>query len=224
MDAGFDAHRSPQNETGRGRRTRGAARAGRGHTRWRRFVLTFAVGGLASLGLLFGLSQGALAASFSVAGSAFKINADRLSGTGLVLYGGEVRSASGGKAVASLGVRKAAIKDFCTSFVVRNLPILGAVSIKLDNPGDLTGDNMLLDVSELGASTLTLKGAQLGKDAGQLTGGPADAQGPAGSTGVQAAELQATGLKGDTWALTAGTVSLNGVTLTARPGTANTCG
>lgn len=57
-------------------------------------------GALGTGGLMFGMSQGALAASFAVSGTTFKINADKLEGNGLALYGGEVKSSAGGKAVA----------------------------------------------------------------------------------------------------------------------------
>ncbi|MGH3520539.1 MAG: DUF6230 family protein [Haloechinothrix sp.] len=196
----------------------------RGHTRWRRFIAAMSIGAVATGFLVFGLTQGALAASFAVSGSSFKVNAEKLSGNGFVLYGGEIKSSNGAKAVATLGVRKASLNDFCTGFVLRNLPMLGAVSIKLTNPGTLTGNNLVLDVSDLDAGNLTLRDAQIGRDAGQLAGGPADALGPAGSTGVQASGLKASGLTGDTWALTAGTVTMNGAQLSARPGTNNTCG
>ncbi|MGH3949786.1 MAG: DUF6230 family protein [Pseudonocardiaceae bacterium] len=204
-------------------RDRRDSREHRGHTRWRRFAVAIGIGGVATGLLTFGLSQGALAASFAVSGSSFKVNAEKLTGDGLVLYGGEIRSADGAKAVATLGVRKASINDFCTGFVVKNLPVLGSVSIKLTNPGSLAGDNLILDVSDLNAGNLTLHDTQIGRDAGRLTGGPVDALGPAGSAGVQAAALEVSGLRGDTWALTAGTVSMNGVHLTARPGSKNTC-
>lgn len=41
----------------------------------------------------------------------------------------------------------------------------------------------------------------MGVDASRLKGGPADSGGVAGSTGVDATSVSATGLKGDTWAV-----------------------
>lgn len=205
-------------------RARQVERRSAGHTRWRRFSAVMVLGALGTGGLMFGMSQGALAASFAVSGTTFKINADKLDGKGLVLYGGEVKSAAGGKAVATMGVRTAAIDNFCTAFVVRKLPILGEVSVKLTSPGGVDGDNLLLDVGELNSGTLKLTGARMGVDASKLEGGPTDAGGVAGSTGVDASGVSATGLKGDTWALTAGTISARGVNLSARQGTGNTCG
>nr|WP_246360824.1 DUF6230 family protein [Haloechinothrix aidingensis] len=165
-----------------------------------------------------------MAASFAVAGTTFKINADSLSGNGLVLYGSEVDSSDGAKAAATMGLRSTQIDSFCTAFVVNDLPLLDAVSVKLDIPGGVDGDNLIIDVSDLQASSLTLEDARLGIDASQVTSGPDGATGQPGSAGLDAAGLSATDLDGDSWAITAGTLTAHGLDLSARQGTNNTCG
>ncbi|MDV6012364.1 DUF6230 family protein [Haloechinothrix sp. LS1_15] len=195
-----------------------------GHTRWRRFVAVLGVGGVAAGLLVTAMAQGAVAASFAVAGTTFKIDADRLEGNGLVLYGNEVNSSDGTKAAATMGLRSTQIDNFCTGFVVNNLPVLDAVSVKLDIPGGVDGDNLIIDVSDLRAESLTLNDAHLGIDASQVESGPGEATGQPGSAALDASGLSATNLDGDSWAINAGTLTAHGLSVSARQGTGNTCG
>src|SRR3954449_3291847 len=59
----------------------------RGGTRWKRFAVVMVPSVAATAAIGVALSQGALAASFSVSGQQFKVTADRLDGTGFVQYG-----------------------------------------------------------------------------------------------------------------------------------------
>lgn len=53
----------------------------RGGTRWKRFAVVMVPSLAATAAIGVALSQGALAASFSVSGQEFKVTADRLEGT-----------------------------------------------------------------------------------------------------------------------------------------------
>src|SRR5256885_16449564 len=58
-----------------------------GRTRWRRFAVVSVAALTLAGGIVFGMANGAIAASFSVSGSTFKVSADQLDGTGFVQYG-----------------------------------------------------------------------------------------------------------------------------------------
>src|SRR3954463_6393290 len=59
-----------------------------GRTRWRRFAAVMAPAAVAAGAIVFGMANGAIAASFAVSGTSFKVSATELDGTGFVQYGG----------------------------------------------------------------------------------------------------------------------------------------
>ncbi len=63
---------------------------GQGRTRWRRFAAVVIPAAAAAGAIVFGMANGAIAASFNVSGQTFKVSADRLEATGFVQYGGIV--------------------------------------------------------------------------------------------------------------------------------------
>src|SRR5207248_8232712 len=89
-----------------------------GRTRWRRFAAVL-VPALALAGVIvFGMANGAIAASFAVSGSTFKVSADELVGTGFVQYGGlAVDKAGRQHPVAVSGIGKATLTNLCQSVV-----------------------------------------------------------------------------------------------------------
>jgi len=74
------------------------------------------------------LSQGALAASFSVSGQSFKVTADSLDGKGFVQYWALDSGKSGAHPVAVVGLNEAKITNLCQSVVVP-VPVFGDVSM-----------------------------------------------------------------------------------------------
>jgi len=55
-----------------------------GRTRWRRFAAIMVPAVVAAGAIVLGMANGAIAASFSVSGSQFKVSADQLDGKGFV--------------------------------------------------------------------------------------------------------------------------------------------
>ena len=107
-----------------------------GRTRWRRFGLLAGLSAAAAGGLLALMSNGALAASFSVSGQQFKVSADKLVATGFVQYGTvDARTEPGAGAqtpepVAVSAMKNATLTNLCQS-VITELGDFGAVTLKI---------------------------------------------------------------------------------------------
>ncbi|WP_406692592.1 DUF6230 family protein [Saccharopolyspora sp. ID03-671] len=188
-----------------------------GRTRWRLFGLVL-VAGMVGVVLMFtGLSQGAIAASFAVAGTSYKASADRLDAQGVVQYGSVDRSADQAHPVLVNGFRKAKLDNFCQSIVVPDLPGVGDITVKIAAPGGMTADNLVLGIEEV-TGDLTLNNVEIGRDAGTMDKGPNGVTGGAGTFGIQADSTQISGLRQTAWSTTASTLKLNQVHITAGAG------
>jgi hypothetical protein len=196
------------------RRVRGTAPGTRAGTRWRRFALA-AVPAFGVSGLVLGLTaEGALAASFAVAGTNFRISADRLEGTGMVQYGTVDAGADGAKhPVAVNGFRKVDIYDLCQSMVVPSP--FGDMTILLragspEEPVRVT--NMVTDLDLL-EGDVTFRGPNIGIDASRSTKGPVT--GPKNAFALEADSVSIDDPRIRAWATTAGTFVLKDLRLTA---------
>lgn len=186
-----------------------------GRTRWRVFGLVLGAG-LLGTGLMFaGLQQGALAASFAVSGTSYKATADNLSAQGVVQYGSVDQSANQAHPVLVNGFRKAKLDNFCQSILVPGIPVIGDLSIRINAPGGMAADNLVLGVQDV-TGDLTLNNVEIGRDAGSLTKGPS--QGPGGAFGIQADSMNLAHVKQTAWSTTASTLRLNQVHISATPG------
>jgi hypothetical protein len=153
------------------------------------------------------MSQGVLAASFTVSGTSFKISADGLRGSGFVLYGGAERTADKAVPVAVVGFRSVVLDNFCQSVFLSRVPLVGDVTLRMTSTGmtDLGGD-------------LTLITPELGVDAARLAKGPPGARGEPRSFGMQADEARAASPRMIAWSAAAQTISLKNLALSMRTG------
>src|SRR5258705_13033367 len=103
----------------------------KGRTRWKRFATVIVPASFIAGAIVFGQATGAIAASFNVSGSQFKVSADKLVGTGFVQYGGMVSEKGGNPAnpadpknhlVAVSGIASAKLYNLCQSVKVPGLP------------------------------------------------------------------------------------------------------
>lgn len=188
-----------------------------GRTRWRVFGLVLLVGIFGIALMLTGLSHGAIAASFAVAGTSYKASADRLDAQGVVQYGSVDRSADQAHPVLVNGFREAKLDNFCQSIVVPGLPGVGDITVKIVAPGGMSADNLVLGIQEV-TGDLTLNNVEIGRDAGTMDKGPNGAIGAAGTFGIQADSTQITGLRQVAWSTTASTLKLNQVQIKAGAG------
>lgn len=183
-----------------------------GRVAWRRYALIL-VPALAVAGLTVGLAgQGALAASFAISGTEFKLSADSLDGTGFVSYS-SVDTSAGGKhtAVTPAGFATAELHNLCQS-VVSPSPF-GPVTMRLTAGAGGTpvkATNMVADFNQLSGS-ITFNGYVGGVDAAHLSGGPTT--GDKGQWGQQAKTIHIDKLRQNTVSTTAATFILNGLNI-----------
>ncbi|MEU3626215.1 cholesterol esterase [Amycolatopsis coloradensis] len=191
----------------------------RGKTRWARFAGIFGLALAGAALLLTGLSQGALAASFAVSGSAFKISADKLVGEGFVQYG-DVDQGSGEAHVVAVGAfRKATLDNFCQSVFLPKVPMVGDVTLVLvsGGPGGMESTDIIIGIASL-TGDLLLTDTQIGIDAAQLSKGPEAAKGRAGAFGLQASGATIGQLRQIAWSTNAQTLRLKNLALSLRSG------
>lgn len=191
-----------------------------GRTRWRRFAAVMAPAVVAAGAIVFGMANGAIAASFAVSGSNFKVSAGSLDGTGFVQYGGvahaNVKDANGVQdhPVAVAGIPSADITNLCQSVLV---PVGGGHNISVilragQNGQTVHADNLMFDLTDLYADA-TFTNINIGQDASTLTAGPTGAQGAVGGFGQQATHVTLKNVKQVAWSASAGTFELNGLEL-----------
>jgi hypothetical protein len=183
-----------------------------GRTRWRVVWMMLGAGGLSSALVVFGIQQGALAASFTVSGTSHKISADNLNAQGVVLYGSADKGSGTGYPVLVVGLQNARMDNFCQSIVVPGLPLVGDITVRITTPGvsSMTADNLVLGVDDV-AGDLTFSNVEIGHDSGLFDKGPSGVQGQPGAFGIQADAMQVAHLRQNDWSTTASTLRLNQV-------------
>ncbi|MFB8249217.1 DUF6230 family protein [Streptomyces sp. NPDC055952] len=196
----------------------------RGGTRWKRFAVVMVPSVAAAACVGVGLAQGALAASFSVSGQQFKVSAGHLHGEGFAQYGGidTVYKTTEGKEkvpvpVAISSFDSATIKKMCQS-VATPIPLLGkTVYLRLEAGNDkpVTAENLYIDVAQLDADA-KFKNIDIGVAVKDKTRGPAVKQGEnvlPGGFAQQAESADLTKVQQTAWATSAGTFTLNGLSM-----------
>ncbi|WEV25260.1 DUF6230 family protein [Streptomyces sp. 71268] len=196
----------------------------RGGTRWKRFAVVMVPSVAATAAIGVALSQGALAASFSVSGQQFKVTAGELDGKGFVQYGA-IDAQHGGKRVpvAVSAFDSATIKNLCQSVVVP-VPLFGDVSLKL-SAGTKAGKpveakNLYIDLDQLNADA-TFTDINIGVAAGDTKYGPGIKKGDQadpGSFAQEADRAQLKDVKQTAWATSAGTFKLSGLSMNVKKG------
>jgi Family of unknown function (DUF6230) len=181
----------------------------RGRVHWRRFALLFVPAMAAAATLVALTTEGVLAASISVSGSAFEVSADQLQGTGFEQFGGVVTDAKGNPhPVAISAIQKATLTNLCQSVSV------GGVTLRITAGGGGTpasADNLIVDADSQSGDA-TFSNITIGQDAGTLSEDPG-VTGASGGFGQQADGVTINNLKQNTWLTTAGTFTLPGFNL-----------
>ncbi|MFC0533052.1 DUF6230 family protein [Phytohabitans kaempferiae] len=160
--------------------------------------------------VVFGMANGAIAASFSVSGQTFKVSASKLEGEGFSQYGGVARAKDGTEhPVAISGIARAKLYDLCQSVKVPNLPIV--LTINAGGGGNpATATDLLLDVEQLeGDATFT--NIDIGIDASEVGGDP-------GTFGQRSDTVVINDLKQVAHSTSAGTFTLKGLKLKVNVG------
>jgi hypothetical protein len=195
-----------------------------GKTRWKRFAVVMVPSVAATAVIGVSMAQGALAASFSIAGQSFKVSADTLHGTGFGQYG-TVDVAKNGKQVpvAVSSFKDATIHNLCQSVPVQ-VPVLGTYTMKIQAGGGsqpVTAKNLFIDMTDLKASQATFNNINIGVAAGAMTKGslnPQDKKVDPNSFAQESDSADLSGVKQTAWATSAGTFALAGMHLSMSPG------
>ncbi len=186
-----------------------------GRTNWRRFAVAVAVPTAAAGALVFGMANGAFAASFAISGQPFKISADRLEGTGFAQYGGQQETATEGDRdvpVAMSGIASAKLYNLCQSVRAPGSPISLTIRAGRDAGSPAKATNLLIGMSELNGNA-EFTDINIGQDASTLGQGGPKANGPLGAFGQEATRVVITDLKQTAVSTTAGTFTLTGLNL-----------
>lgn len=186
------------------------AQVGAGKVAWRRYVMVLAPSLVVAGGIVALTGQGALAASFAVSGSSYKLSADTLDGTGFTSYTAVDNSADGSHhPVTPSGFKTADLGNICQS-VVSKTPF-GPVTMKLTAGAKqpVKATNLVADFDQL-SGDITFTNYESGIDASTMDG---PAQGPAGMWGQQATKIHIDNLRQRTWATTAGSFALTGLSI-----------
>ncbi len=201
----------------------------RGGTRWKRFAVVMVPSVAAAAAVGIGLSQGVLAASFTVSGQEFKVRAGHLVGTGFSQYGGTVegyKTVAGGKdeddkttrPVAISTFKHAKINNMCQSLKT-NVPGLGTIYMRLEAGNDknkpVEADQLYLDIAQLDADA-EFRNIDIGVAIQDQNKGP-DVKDHGrvlpGGFAQQADEAVLDDARQTAWATTAGTFKLSGLSL-----------
>ncbi|MEE1938714.1 DUF6230 family protein [Streptomyces sp. TRM 70361] len=196
----------------------------RGGTRWKRFAVVMVPSVAATAAVGVALAQGALAASFSISGQQAKVSVDRLDGEGFVQYG-TVNTTHDGKTipVAVSAFKDADLRGLCQSVVVP-VPLFGDVSLKLtagNNGKVVKAKNLYIDLDQLDADA-TFTNINIGVAAGAASKGPKVEETvrkhAPGSFAQEADKAVLTDVKQTSWATSAGTFELSGLSMKVAKG------
>ncbi len=198
-----------------------------GRTNWRRFAIALGVPAVVAGGLVLGVATGALAASFSVSGTQFKLSADRLEGTGFTQYSGrlpteKVQQSTGEKHVvaAMSGIDQATITNLCQTVAVG--PVVLRIEAGKDPANPVEAADLLIGMSELSGDA-TFKNIDIGQDASTLDKDGRSAHGEVGGFGQQADTVRIDGLRQIAYSTSASTFKLSGMSLKLFVGNGKEC-
>ncbi|MFG1678448.1 DUF6230 family protein [Micromonospora sp. NPDC049282] len=186
-----------------------------GGTRWRRFAAMMVPATVVAGGIVLGMANGAIAASFAVSGQTFKVGASKLEGNGFKQYGGLVQEKNGTQhPVAVSEIADAKLYDLCQSV---NASIPGVPIVLTINAGGggkpATATNLLIDMESLEGDA-TFENIQIGRDANDLN----KTKGQPGAFGQSADSVTITKLEQVARSTSAGVFTLNGLKLKVNVG------
>lgn len=140
--------------------------------RWRLFAAVMVSNLTASTALFVALAQGALAASFVISGQEIKASAERIEGMGAIQYGAFDRQYDGKNIpVVVVGYKKVTSINPCQSVVVRDIPLIGTITVRT-TARRTTARDAYSDLVQTDDVAVTLKNSRNGIAAGASRKGP----------------------------------------------------
>jgi hypothetical protein len=187
-----------------------------GRTRWRRFAVMMVPAVFIIGGIVVGMANGAVAASFSVSGQPFKVSATNLHGFGFKQFSSLDTKADGTQIpVAGSVIDNATLTNLCQSVDVPN-PLGIKIVLRIEAGGGDTpasASNLVIGLTKLQGNA-TFKNIQIGRDGGEVSGIPQ----LSGSFAQSAEEVNIDGLRQTATSTSAGTFNLTGLTLAVLTG------
>jgi hypothetical protein len=164
-------------------------------------------------GLVFGLANGAFAASLTVSGQAFKIKADKLVGDGFAQYSDLHTTVKGQPIpVAVSGISHATLYNLCQSVHPTGSPVSLTIHAGTDPKNPAEADNLLIGLTELRGDAV-FSDINIGADASKVTKGGPKAKGAEGGFAQEATTVTITDLEQVAYSTQAGTFTLRGLNL-----------
>ena len=193
-----------------------------GRTNWRRFAIAAGVPAVVAGGLVFGVATGALAASFSVSGTQFKLSADKLDGTGFTQYSGTLDKVDAPKSVvaAKSGIGSATLTNLCQTVAVG--PVVLRIEAGKDPNNPVEAEDLLIGMSELSGDA-TFTNIDIGQDASTLDKDGLPEHGDVHGFGQQADKVVITNLHQVAYSTSASTFKLSGMSLKLFVGNGKEC-
>lgn len=185
-----------------------------GRVRWKRSACLLLPAAVLT-GVLFALTaQGALATSFSVAGTPFMATATSVTGSGYVNYNQTLPLNNGTQVdVATNALRTATIKNFCMAIKMGPITTLLKAG---SGATPVSGSNVAFLVKNFNANG-EMQNIVMGQDASSLSAVPGRS-GAAGAFGMQATGVTLTGAAMQAREMAAGTITLPGLSMSVTRG------
>jgi len=181
-----------------------------GRTNWRRFAIAAGVPAVVAGGLVFGVATGALAASFSVSGTQFKLSADKLEGTGFTQYSGQLNKVDGAVVAAKSGIGEATLTNLCQTVAVG--PVVLRIEAGKDPDNPVKAEDLLIGMSELSGDA-EFTNIDIGQDASTLSKDGLPEHGDVHGFGQQADKVVINNLHQVAYSTSASTFKLTGMSL-----------
>jgi Family of unknown function (DUF6230) len=184
-----------------------------GRTNWRRFAVAVGVPTVAAAGLVFGLANGAFAASLTLSGQAFKIQADQLVGDGFVQYSQVTQDVNGKPLpLAISGISHATLYNLCQSVHPDKSPVSLTIRAGKDHDHPAVADNLLIGLTDLSGDA-TFTNIDIGLDASTTSKAGQKAKTTSHGFAQEADRVVIDGLKQTAYSTQAGTFKLTGLSL-----------
>ena len=182
-----------------------------GRTSWRRFAVLMVPAAFVVGAIVVGMANGAIGASFAVSGQQFKVSADLLHGTGFRQFSAVDKDTNGKPyPVAGSVIDDASLTNLCQSVNVPN-PFAVKIVLRIEAGGGgkpATAKGLVIGLTELSGDA-TFTNIQIGRDGGEVSGSP-DLK---GSFAQSAQVVDIVGLRQVATSTSAGTFTLNGLSL-----------
>ncbi|MGY3205644.1 DUF6230 family protein [Streptomyces sp. TE5632] len=181
---------------------------GEGRTHWKRSAVMFVPCTLAVGAMGIALAQGAIAASFAVSGTAFKVSASEVTASGVSSFPSSIGSSGDAKPVLLAAVKNGTVSGVCVS-LKQKVPVVGEISMLVRSGAEkpLEGSDLVVNADALTGGKGKVTGVQAGRDASTLTGAPG-VTGPKGVFGVQADTAVAQDVRSAAYSANGGTLTL----------------